>query len=157
MQGTRKKELWTHAFRSMAIIFIFTASICSACGGKFMDTTTIHFRCDSSFNDGLILPVDLVYVTEGQTVEAVTEVSPDEWFDSESRAGWETKQSLSLKASETRKTVTVDLEKPENTIALVVIADYQNIGNEKSQSITFDAENAEDEEDVFVTINGLLH
>jgi len=129
----------------------------SACGSAYLKTETVHFRCDSNFNDGLILPVDVVYVTEGQTVEAVTEVSPDDWFDSPAREQWESKQSLSLKASEVRKTVKVQLEKPEDTIAFVVVADYQSVGAEKSQSITFDAENAEDEEDVFVTINGLLH
>ena len=134
------------------------ALLFSACAGtKKLETTAVNFRCDSEFNEGLILPVDLVFISEGETVDAITGVSPNDWFDSEIREKWSHKQSMSLKSSRTRKTVKVTLKKPKDTVALVIIANYRNIDSESSELIILDAKDAEEREDVFITLNGLLH
>lgn len=123
---------------------------------KYLETKTVNFRCDSKFNDGLILPVDVVFVPKGESIETVTSVSPDEWFDSKARDEWPNRQGMSFRADETRKTIEVELEKPKSTIAMVIIADYRDIKDSKPQIIVFDTD-AKEEEDVFITINGLLH
>lgn len=141
----------------MVIVAAFGALAFSACAGtKMLETKTIQLRCDSNFNDGLILPLDLIYIPEGSSVDEVTGVSPEEWFESETRENWSHKQSMSIKATEARKTIDVNLRKPKKTIALVIVADYRGIESAKSQLIVLDAE-AKENEDVFITTNGLLH
>lgn len=128
-----------------------------SCGGqKVLQTQTVHLRCDSQFNEGMLLPVDIVFVPRGEKLETITQISPDDWFDSKVRESWPHKQSLSVLASDERKTIRVDLKKPADTVAVVVIADYREIGLEKPQMIVLD-QKARPDEDVFITINGLLH
>lgn len=132
--------------------------LASACAGtKQIKTDTIHFRCDSDFNEGLMLPVDLVYVSDPETMGTITAISPDEWFDSPTREQWPHKQSMSLSSSNIRKTVDVRLEKPKKAVAIVIVADYRSIVVPQTQQVILEAKKAEEDEDVFVTINGLLH
>ena len=133
------------------------ALLCAACGGtKELLTKNVSFRCDSKFNDGFILPVDIVYIPDGEKVDTVAGVSPDEWFDSPVREEWPSIESMSFRESEVRNTIKVKLKKPAKTIAMVVIADYRGIDNSKAQMIVFD-DKAKEHEDIFITINGLLH
>lgn len=136
---------------------ILGAALLLSCGGsQVLETHTVHLRCDSQFNEGMLLPVDIVFVPKGEKLETITQISPDDWFDSKVRESWPHKQSLSVLASDVRKSIRIDLKKPVDTIAAVVIADYREIGLEKPQMVVLDNE-ASAAEDVFITINGLLH
>lgn len=139
------------------LVLIVCASVCVGCAGSpLLKTNNIKFRCDSAFNDGLRLPVDLVYVPQGESVDTVTQVSPDEWFDSEARAQWQLKQSLSLRETGERNDVEVKLNKPAQTAALVIIVDYADIKVAETQIIVLDV-GAKENEDIFVTVDGILH
>ena len=143
--------------RAVFVQIILLTIICSACSStKFLVTKSVNFRCDSKFNDGFILPVDIVYIPKGESLDTVTGVSPDEWFDSPVREEWPAVQRLSFRESDLRATTKVELKKDKNTVAMVVIADYRGLNNQKAQMIIL-GEDAKENEDIFVTINGLLH
>ena len=136
------------------ILFTIMGSACSST--KFLVTKSVNFHCDSKFNDGFILPVDIVYIPQGEALDTVIGVSPDEWFDSPVREEWPAVQSLSFRESDLRATKKVELKKDNNTVAMVVIADYRGLNKQKAQMIVF-GEDSKENEDIFVTINGLLH
>lgn len=145
------KKTWVWLLLSAVVLFS------TACGGtQLLETKTVNFRCDSEFNEGLLLPVDLVFIPDGEKVDAVTGVSPDEWFDSDTRENWSARQTMSLSATNERNTIKVVLKKPGNTVALVIIADYRNLEKSKAQVIVLDSK-AKENEDIFITSNGLLH
>jgi hypothetical protein len=148
----------THAFFWLLVSgMIAVATTGAGCAkAPLLKTHTVIFRCDSAFNGGLRLPVDLVYVPEGENVKSITSVAPDSWFDSEVREQWQFKQSLSLVESDERRDVTVRLDKPSRTIALVVYVDYKDHHTTKGQVVVFDA-SAKETENVFVTATGILH
>lgn len=131
---------------------------CSACSStSLLMTKQVKFRCDSKFNDGLLLPVDIVFIPEGEKLDTIAGVAPDEWFDSEVRADWPYIQSFSFRESEVRNTIEIKLKKAKNSIAMVVVADYRGLEDTKSQMIVFKGEDSKENEDIFITINGLLH
>jgi hypothetical protein len=135
----------------------FGIFFCSACSTtKLLATQNIKFRCDSKFNDGLILPVDIVLVPKDEKVDTITGVSPDEWFDSQTRDDWPYIQSLSFTESDVRKTIKVKLRKVKNTTHAVIFADFRGLRDTRSQMVVFNSESKENE-DIFITINGLLY
>lgn len=144
--------------RTVAYMILVCAAIFScACGGTpLLKTHTVKFRCDSKFNEGLRLPVDLVYIPEGESVDTITGVSPDVWFDSEERDQWQFKQSISLREKDARNDVQIKLKKPAKTIGLVIMADYREIKNAEQQIVILDT-GAKENEDIFVTVEGILH
>lgn len=120
-----------------------------------LKTRTVLLRCDSTYNQGYLLPIDLVFVPEGEDLAGVTEVGPDDWFDSDKRAQWPFRQSVSLLPGE-RRTITVDLRRPARPVALVIFADYIDLQSPKGQMVVLDTGAAETE-NIFVTVEGLLH
>lgn len=143
--------------RLLALGVFILAGVGSGCAKTpLLKTTTVIFRCDSAFNQGLRLPVDLIYVPEGESIKSVTSVAPDSWFDAEEREQWQFKQSLSLIETGERRDVTVQLERPSRTVALVVYVDYKDNRTAKGQVVVFD-EAAKETENVFVTSGGILH
>jgi hypothetical protein len=139
------------------LVLILFSIFCSACSStKLLMTKSVNFRCDSNFNDGFILPVDIVYISKGEKIDTITGISPDEWFDSPVREEWPHLQSLSFRESDLRATTKIELKKTKQTIAMVIIADYRGLDKQKAQMIIFDA-NSKEHEDIFITINGLLH
>ena len=144
--------------RTIACAFVMCSVIfsCACSGTPLLKTKTIRFRCDSQFNEGLRLPVDIVFVPEGESVDTITKTSPDDWFDSEQRDQWQFKQSLSLLENGQRNDVEIKLKKPVRTIGLVVMADYREIKNAEQQIVVLDT-GAKENEDVFVTVEGILH
>ena len=158
-QQNANKSLQTCSMQRYAIgaLIGLLAAISCACGSTpVLKTTTVKFRCDSQFNSGLRLPVDLVFIPEGERVDTITKVAPDEWFDSDQREQWQFKQSLSLVENGERNDVEIKLTKPARTIGLVIMADFLEIKEAKQQIIILDT-GAKENEDVFVTINGILH
>ena len=137
------------------LLFLFI-SVASCSSTKLLPTKSLNFRCDSKFNDGFILPVDIVYIPKGEKLDTITGVSPDEWFDSQVRDEWPYLQSLSFRESDLRATKKIELKKAKDTVAMVVIADYRGLDNQKAQMIVLN-ETAKEHEDIFITINGLLH
>ena len=144
--------------RFLLLIVFSGALICAACSSTpLLMTKQVKFRCDSKFNDGLLLPVDIVFVPEGEKIDTIAGVAPDEWFDSEVRSDWPYIQSFSFRESDVRNTIEVKLKKAKQTIAMIVIADYRGLDGAKSQMIVFKGEDSKEHEDIFITINGLLH
>lgn len=140
------------------MLFLLSALIlCAACSSsKLLMTKTLNFRCDSNFNDGFILPVDIVYIPEGESADAINGISPDDWFDSKVRDEWPYTQTLSFIENNVRSTVKIELKKAQKTTKMLVIADYRGLSDSKTQLITFTADSKENE-NIFITINGLLH
>lgn len=120
-----------------------------------LKTRTVMLRCDREYNEGYLLPVDLVFIPNGDDMNAITEIGPDDWFDSDKRGQWAFRQSVSLLPGE-RQTVVVDLQRPAQPVAMVIFADYINLNSPKGQMVVFDTGAAETE-NVFVTVDGLLH
>lgn len=152
-----RKSRFGESLRGAPALFMLLCIFLAACSStKFLQTTAVNFRCDSNFNDGFILPVDIVYIPKGENLDTITGVSPDEWFDSSIREEWPYLQSLSFRESELRATRKIELKKAKDTVALVVIADYRGLDKQKAQMIVLNEESKE-HEDIFVTVNGLLH
>ncbi len=124
---------------------------------QLLTTKQVNFRCDSNFNDGMLLPVDIVYIPVGEQIDTIIGVQPDEWFDSDIRAEWPYIQSFSFRETEVRNTIDIKLKKAKQTVAMVVIADFRGLNGEKPQRIVFNAEESKEYEDIFITVNGLLH
>ncbi|MBN2717191.1 MAG: hypothetical protein JXX14_15165 [Deltaproteobacteria bacterium] len=93
---------------------------------------------------------------DGESVDAITKVSPDDWFDSDEREQWQFKQSLSLIDEGERKDVEIKLKKPVRTIGLIIMADYREIKVAEQQIVVLDT-GAKINEDIFVTVDGILH
>ena len=102
------------------------------------------------------MPVDIVLVPKDEKVETITSVSPDEWFDSQTRDDWPYIQSLSFSESDVRKTIKVKLKKTKKTTHAVIFADFRGLSDVRSQMAIFNSESKENE-DIFITINGLLY
>jgi predicted component of type VI protein secretion system len=120
-----------------------------------LKTRTLMLHCDREYNDGYLLPVDLVFIPNGEDMNTITEIGPDDWFDSDKRDQWAFRQSVSLLPGE-RRTVAVDLRRPAQPVAMVIFANFINLGSPKGQMVVFDTGAAETE-NVFVTVDGLLH
>jgi hypothetical protein len=154
---TKASVLNPRAFGLSLIVLFFGTAFCSACSStKPLLTTSINFRCDSNYNDGFILPLDIVYISDGEKIDTVTAVSPDEWFDSKVREEWPNVETLSFTETGVRNTLKVELKKTKQTVKAIIIADYRSLTDAKTQTVVLDAESKENE-DVFITINGLLH
>ena len=102
-----------------------------------IDTETIVFVCDEQVNQGLLLPVDVIYVTRYRMLREITAVGPDRWFDSVERAGWEEKQTIGLKGGETKKLKLKRLWR-DNSKVLVVYANFKGINGPHPQQVIID-------------------
>lgn len=155
--GNEPHQTWSLQRTIAGVIIICSIIFSCACSSTpLLKTTTIKFRCDSQFNEGLRLPVDVVFVPEGESVDTITKVSPDEWFDSDEREQWQFKQSLSLIENGERNDVVIKLTKPVRTIGLIIMADYRDIKVAEQQIVILDT-GAKPNEDIFVTVDGILH
>ena len=112
-QAQAARKNWLTASLLLSVLIL---AVCSACSStKLLVTKRINFRCDSKYNEGFILPVDIVYVPKGEKIDTITGVSPDEWFDSQEREEWPYIQSLSFTENDVRNTVKIDLQKANQT------------------------------------------
>ena len=50
----------------------------------------------------------------------------------------------------------IELKKTKQTVAMVVIANYRGLDKQKAQMIVL-SEDSKEHEDIFITINGILH
>jgi hypothetical protein len=138
----------------LLLAMLSTGTACSST--KLLLTTDLSIRADSKFNDGFILPVDIVYIPKDETPDTILGISPDDWFDSPERENWPHIQTLSFRETDLRETTKITLKKAKETTAMIVIADYRGLSGPKGQMVLFDAESKE-HEDIFITSNGLHH
>ncbi len=151
------RQLHGTVFNRFAFFPFIAFLFCAACSSsKPLITKNLIFRCDSNFNDGFILPVDIVYIPDGEKEDAIIGVSPDNWFESQEREEWPYLQTVSFSENNVRSTIKVELKPPPRTTKMIVIADYRGLTDLKTQAIVF-TKDAKENEDIFITINGLLH
>ncbi|MCK5194499.1 MAG: hypothetical protein KAQ71_11865, partial [Desulfobulbaceae bacterium] len=88
-------------------------------------------------NQGMLLPVDVIYVTRYHMPREITSIGPDKWFNSYERDNWVERQSLSLKGGETRE---LKLNKLwlKNTKFLLVFTDFKDVNGPYSQQLIID-------------------
>lgn len=97
----------------------------------------IKFKCEKKINQGMLLPVDIIYVTRFRMPREVISVGPNRWFDSLVRENWEEKQSLSLKGGD-EKTVEINRVWLENSKFLIIFADFKGVKITDQQQIILD-------------------
>lgn len=98
---------------------------------------SITFTCDPQINQGQLLPVDIIYVARYQTPREVIAIGPDQWFNSEERMQWETRQTLDLKGAET-KTIQLNQRWLKDAKLLIIFADFKDVKNPQSQQVIID-------------------
>ncbi|MDM8542957.1 hypothetical protein QUF90_17930 [Desulfococcaceae bacterium HSG9] len=100
-------------------------------------TQTIRFECGKQLNQGLLLPVDIIYITRYHMPREVVSIGPNKWFNSLWREKWEERQTVSLKGGETRKIKLNELWL-RNTKFLIIYADFKGVEEPYSQQIIID-------------------
>jgi hypothetical protein len=108
----------------------------SGCGGPKYTDVTLDINADSSINEGVLLPIDVIAVNESKA-ESVLSISPEEWFgnDMRERLTSEEIQKLAIKGGGTRN-VTVKVRSEVGRI--IIYADYENTsGRDRQQIIIF--------------------
>jgi hypothetical protein len=100
-------------------------------------TESIVFQCDKQINQGMLLPVDIIYVTKYRRPREVISIGPNNWFNSLEREKWGTRQTLSLKGGEI-KTLKLNSLWLKNTKLLVIFANFKDVKDPNSQEIIID-------------------
>jgi hypothetical protein len=134
---------------TLLVVFTMLVSLFSGCAWMYdekkqargiVKTKSLTFKCDKQINQGMLLPVDIIYVTRFRMPREVISVGPNQWFDSVVREGWEEKQSLSLRGGD-QKTVELNKGWLEHSKYLIVYADFKGVKTPAYQQIILD-ENA---------------
>ena len=121
------------------------------------NTKTILFKCDSYINQGMLLPVDVIYVTADDNLKEVTKIGPIVWFDSKERESWPHKQTLNLRSG---IEVRLKLNKPPETKYIVIFAPFFKAEDQEAQQVILppdEESKKEKEEVVWVGANSLFH
>lgn len=121
----------------------------------FLETKTLVFYPDRSFNRELALPVDICFVTINNSAKEVTAVSPKDWFVKNKRDKYPFKQSLSIHPGNPSP-ITVQLQAPAETQSLVLMAHYINLKSAKGQQVVI-ASPGKTMEAIFVTDKGIFN
>jgi len=87
-------------------------------------STSLHFRCDPAINEGLLLTVDLVEVSEAEVAQV--RQAGDQWFYSDLRRQLEPRTRTVAVAGGCDTTVQLPRRKGYDTLA--VISDYKSSG-----------------------------
>jgi len=116
-------------------------------------TETILFKCDRTINEGMGLPVDVIYITGDDNLKEVTQIGPDAWFDSKEREDWTFKQTLMLKGGQE---IILKLSKPPETQFIVIFASFYQVKDPKVQQVIL-TPNAAEEEVIWVSAHALYH
>jgi len=116
-------------------------------------TKAILFKCDNSINEGMVLPVDVIYITAESGLKEVIKIGPDAWFDSEERERWPFKQTLMLGGGEE---ILFRLSKPPETKFIVIFASFFKVKEKKVQQVILHLDSKE-QEVVWVAARALYH
>lgn len=117
------------------------------------ETTSILFRCDSYINEGMALPLDVIYITAEGDLKEVTKIGPDAWFDSQERERRPFKQTLMLRSGEE---VLLKLAKPPETKFIVIFASFYQVENQQDQQVIL-AQDAPQQVVIWVGAKALYH
>jgi hypothetical protein len=145
MTTTRKKTPPPAAFILVSSILALSLAVlgCASKGPQpeenigEIDTRSIFFECAEEINQGLLLPVDVVYVTRYRMPREITAVGPDRWFDSIERRNWPERQTLSLSGGDA---VTLQLKRLwlENTKLIFILANFKDVNDPAPQLLVID-------------------
>lgn len=116
-------------------------------------TLTLLIKCDKIINQDMLLPADLIYVTEKDDLKAVLKIGPDKWFYAKERDNWPHKHSLELRSGED---VLVKLKKPPDTVSVVIFVNFYKVEDQKAQQVILSTDAAV-EEVIWVAKNTLYH
>ena len=97
-----------------------------------VDTLSILFKCDSEINQGMLLPIDVIFITADDNMKEVTKIGPTAWFDSEERQSWAHRQTLSLRSG---VEVRLILNKPPETKSIVIFASFFQVEDQHAQQV----------------------
>ena len=141
--------------------FILAASLVLAivamgCGGPYVKTREMVVYLEKNFNQGQLLPVDVIYIADPNDYKEILGIGPDAWFDHPKRFGWTQKRMLKFKQGDYVK-LSFDLSGAKKMKYIVVFADFIHLQGAKGQQVVFDPKKAEKIESVFLAPNGLLH
>lgn len=100
-------------------------------------TKQIIFQCDKVINQGLLLPVDVIYVTRYHRPREVIAIGPNKWFNSLQRERWETKQTLGFTGGET-KTLKLNKLWLKNSKLIIIFANFKDVKDPGSQQVIID-------------------
>jgi hypothetical protein len=140
---------------SLLILILLCFGGCSLFGGDFVKTKDIVFYCEPGFNEGQLLPVDLIFIKEAKDLATISKQSPDDWFSSTDREKWMYKQSLKFRQGDyTKKKIVVKV--PKKTINVVLYADFYKLTGPDGQQLLLDA-SSKKEISVFISSQGILH
>ena len=117
------------------------------------ETKVILFKCDNFINRGMVLPVEVIFITANDHLKQVTSIGPDAWFESKEREKWPFKQTLSLRSNDE---ILLELKKPPETTFIVVFATFYQVVDQKAQQVILDP-NAAQKEVVWVSAKALYH
>ena len=144
MKTIKKYPLSVKAFL-LSLFLLFAATLLNSCASRVHEfeeigtvkTKKITFKCDQHINQGMLLPVDVIYVTRYHMPREITSIGPDKWFNSYERDNWIERQSLSLKGGETKE---LKLNKLwlKNTKFLLVFTDFKDVNGSYSQQLVID-------------------
>jgi hypothetical protein len=145
-------EVW------LLVVFVSTFASCGLFFPKTPPpprnkTQTLLLKCDKRINQNMLLPVDIIYVTEGDDLKAVLKVGPNKWFYAEERDSWPHRQSLELRSGED---VLVTLKKPPDVVSVVIFVNYYQVEDQKAQQVILSTD-AATEEVIWVAKSTLYH
>ena len=105
----------------------------SGCAGPKYTDVTLSIKADTSINDGVLLPIDVIAVDESKA-ESVLSISPEEWFgnDMRERLTSEEIQKLAVKGGGAR---TVNVRVRSEVGRIIIYADYENTSERDRQQI----------------------
>ncbi|MFH1097765.1 MAG: hypothetical protein ABH886_06015 [Candidatus Desantisbacteria bacterium] len=94
---------------------------------------TLVFRCDNVINEGLLLPVDVILVTQEEE-KAILQIGPNAWFESEYRNNLAKEQivKLALVSGETKE-IPIDVSQQKGVA--IIFADYTNLTGQDTKQL----------------------
>lgn len=158
--GCLRKRFIGHVF------FLFALAALVSCGlfssgppsAARNETKTILFKCDRVINQGMLLPVDVIYVTANDNLKEITQIGPLAWFESKQRDGWPYKQTLNLKSG---VDVRLRLDKPPDTVYIVIFASFFQVNDAAAEQVilppTAGKDRSAQEQVVWVAARALYH
>ncbi len=134
----------------------------SACGLFYPDqeplphvkTQTILFKCDNLINNAMLLPVEVICLTQDDQLGEVVGVGPNDWFESDIRKKYPFKHTLMLRNGADRL---IKLKKmPPDAKYVVIFASYYQVEEPEPQQIILTTD-AELKEVIWVSMAALYH
>ena len=109
-----------------------------------VETQKVQFICDPVINSGKNLEIDIIYITYVQELREVMRLGPKQWFETEKRAQWKFKESVTLQGGD-NAVVTLDPVVLKRTVLLVVFANYSGVLDPANQQVVIDYAGQESE------------